>query len=337
MKRKSVFIIAEIGINHNGRIKNAFNLIKKAKFCGADAVKFQSFIPEQVVTKNLGLASYQKTNIKKNRSSMLGMLHKYKISFKNQFRLFEECRKNKIQFISSAFDLESLSFLINGLKLKTLKIPSGEITNFPYLVKIAKSKKKLILSTGMSTTKEISQAINVLIKYGAKKKKINLLHCNSSYPTPIEDVNLNAINFLKKKFKLNVGLSDHTNSTIIPAAAVAAGANIIEKHFTLNTNQDGPDHKSSLDPIKFKNMVLNIRQVERAIGKENKSITLSEKNNQKFSRKSIVAKKKIKKGEKFSLDNLTTKRPGNGISPMNWNKILSQKSTKNLNKDDLIK
>ena len=171
MKRKSVFIIAEIGINHNGRIKNAFNLIKKAKFCGADAVKFQSFIPEQVVTKNLGLASYQKTNIKKNRSSMLGMLHKYKISFKNQFRLFEECRKNKIQFISSAFDLESLSFLINGLKLKTLKIPSGEITNFPYLVKIAKSKKKLILSTGMSTTKEISQAINVLIKYGAKKKK----------------------------------------------------------------------------------------------------------------------------------------------------------------------
>lgn len=334
MKNKTL-IIAEIGINHNGAMQDAFKLIKKAKMCGADAVKFQSFIPELVVTKNLGLAKYQKNKLKKNQK-MLDLLNKNKINFNQQIQLFKFCKKNNIEFISSAFDLKSLNFLINVLKIKTLKVPSGEINNFPYLVKLANSKKNIILSTGMSTTNEIKQAVDVLTKYGVKKNKLSLLHCNSSYPTPINHVNLKVINFLKKKFKLKIGLSDHTTSAIIPSAAVAIGAEIIEKHFTLDTKQNGPDHRSSLNPENFKKMVSNIRLVEKALGSEKKKITQSEKTNRKFSRKSIVAKEHISKGEKFSIYNITTKRPGTGISPMNWKKILNKKSSKNFKIDDFI-
>jgi len=336
MIKTKTFVIAEIGINHNGNFKTAVKLIKKAKLCGADAVKFQSFIAEKVVTKKLGLATYQKNRKTNLNQKMVDMLNKYKIDQDAQIRLAKECKKNKLEFISSAFDMESLNFLIKKLRVKTLKIPSGEITNFPYLVKIAKSKKNIILSTGMSNIKEIGEALSVLIKNGSKKNKIKLLHCNSSYPTPVTDINLKTINYLKNKFKIEVGLSDHTTSVIIPSAAVALGAKIVEKHFTLNINQKGPDHKSSLDPINFKEMVSFIRHIEKALGREKKIVTNSEKPNLKFSRKSIVAKKNIKKGERFSIKNITTKRPGIGLSPMLWNKVLKKKSNKNFNKDDLI-
>lgn len=337
MRNKKVFIIAEIGINHNGNFNTAVRLIKKAKFCGADAVKFQSFIPSKVVTQKLGLANYQKLGRKKQNEKMLQMLNKHVIDQDTQINLARVSKKYKIEFISSAFDMQSLNFLIKKIRVKTLKIPSGEITNYPYLAKISKSKKNIILSTGMSNISEISQALRVLKKGGIKKNKIQLLHCNSSYPTPLTDINLKSINYLQKKFKIEVGLSDHTTSVIVPSIAVALGARTIEKHFTLDQNQKGPDHRSSLDPINFKNMVSLIRQTEISLGQEKKIITKSEKPTLKFARKSIVAKRNIKRGEKFTVDNLTTKRPGIGLSPMLWNKILKKKSNKNFKKDDLIK
>ena len=336
MELKNTYIIAEGGINHNGNFNNAKKLISVAKLCGANAIKFQTFIPKEVVTANLNLASYQKKNLKRN-IRMIDMIKKYEFSFSQQRKLFKIAKRKKIDFISSAFDLKSLEFLINDLKLGILKIPSGEITNFPYLKRISKFNKKVILSTGMSNIKEIEAALKVLLSGSLKKKNIYILHCNTAYPTPIEDVNLKVLKTFKNKFKLVTGYSDHTSGFEASLAAVSLGAKIIEKHLTLNKKQHGPDHKASLNSREFKSFVNSVRKVEKLLGTNIKKISPSEKENIKYARKVIVAKKFISKGETFSYDNLTTKRAGNGISPMKWNNLISKKSKYNFEKDEKIK
>lgn len=251
-------------------------------------------------------------------------------------KCINRCKLKNIKFISSPFDISDILFL-KKLKLDIFKIPSGEITNFPYLKFLAKLKKKIILSTGMCTTNEISNAINIFFKYGVKKKDITLLHCNSSYPTPYEDVNLKSMLFLKKKFNLKIGLSDHSLGIEVPIAAAALGAKVIEKHFTLNRNLIGPDHKSSIEPKELSEMVKSIRKIELALGKEQKKITKSEMKNIKIVRKSIVAKKFIASGELFTLDNIAFKRPGFGVSPMYVNRYVGKKAKKNFKKDSFIK
>ena len=333
--KKKIKIIAEIGVNHNGKENIAKRLILKAKIAGADFVKLQSFNPELLVTKKLTLAHYQKKKEKK-LNKMILMLKKYQLDEKAQSRLQRYCKKIKIGFLSSPFDDKSLNFLSKKLKIDIIKIPSGEITNYPLLKKIGKTKKKIILSTGMSSLKEIKNALSVLFLYGIKKKDLTLLHCNSSYPTNIEDLNLNVLKTLIYRFRLSVGFSDHSKSLDAPIVAVTLGAKIIEKHITLNCNQKGPDHSSSLNPVEFKNMVEKIRATEKMLGSNEKKITKSEKKNIVFARKSIVAKKFIKKGEIFSEKNITTKRPGSGKSPFLWKKIIGKKAKKNFFHDELI-
>ena len=326
-------IIAEIGVNHNGNFKLAEKLIYIAKNAGADLVKFQVFKSEDLVTKQTSVAQYQKkTKFKKQHL----MLKKLELSNTNFMKLNDICKKLKIEFCASFFNSENLQ-LIKRLKMKTIKIPSGEITNYFLLKKIAPLNKKIILSTGMSTLKDISKAINVLKKFGTKKSNITLLHCNTEYPSPIKDVNLLAIKVLKRKFDVKVGYSDHTLSTEVPISAVAIGASVIEKHITLNKKLKGPDHKCSLDPREFAAMVKSIRNTEKILGKEKKFISKSERKNIKNCRQFLVAKKNINKNEILSFKNLTCKRIGkNGISPMNINKIINKKSKKAYKKDEKI-
>lgn len=327
-------IIAEAGVNHNGSLKRCFQLVDAAKKAGADIVKFQTFEADSLVTKKSPKAAYQKKN--DSSKSQYEMLKKLQLSKENHYKIKNYCKKKKIEFLSSGFDISDLIFL-KKLKIKRFKIPSGEITNYFYLKKIANFKKRTILSTGMSTMREISKAIEIFKKNGLKKDKISILHCSTEYPAEIEKLNLNAIQSLKKKFKLNVGYSDHSTSTLIPSIAVALGASIIEKHITLNNNLPGPDHKSSLNPKDFKAMVSNIRKTEKSFGNGIKKPNINEKKNIKIVRKSIVAKKNIKKGEKLTLFNLSFKRPGTGISPMNFKKILGKKANRNYKKDDFLK
>ena len=336
MNWQKTYIIAEAGINHNGDFEIAKKLLSAAKSCGADAIKFQAFVPDALVTNKLNLANYQKINLTK-KIKMLDMIKKYELSFSKQKKLFNIAKKKRIDFISSAFDLKSLEFLISDLKINILKIPSGEITNFPYLKRISKVNRKVILSTGMSNLEEINDALKVLLSSKLKKKNLSILHCNTAYPTPIIDVNLKALKTIKKKFNLTTGYSDHTLGIEVSLAAVCLGAKIIEKHFTLNKHQQGPDHKASLDLKEFRSLVSSIRKIEASFGSNIKKITSSEKKNIKFVRKIIVAKKDIKKGELFSSENLTTKRAGYGLSPMIWNKIISKKSKHNFKKDEKIK
>ena len=336
MDLKKTYIIAEAGINHNGNFNTAKKLITEAKLSGANAIKFQTFLPDAVATKALGMASYQKRNLKK-KIKMVDMIKNYALSLKYQKKFYKFEKKKKIDFISSAFDLESLDFLINDLKLKILKIPSGEITNYPYLKRLSKINKKIILSTGMSNMNEIKQALKVLLSGKLKRKNISILHCNTDYPTPMKDVNLNAILSMKRDLKLNIGYSDHTIGTEVSIAAVCLGAKIIEKHITLNKLDKGPDHKSSLSINELKSLISAIRNIEKSFGSDIKKVSPSEKKNIKFARKVLVAKKFIKKGEKFSISNITTKRAGKGLSPMNWNKYISKKSTKNFREDEKIK
>lgn len=326
-------IIAEAGVNHNGSLSQCYKLIDAAKKAGANIVKFQTFNAETLSTKQSPKAEYQKKFNKKE--TQFEMLKKLELSKKNHFKIKNYCKKKQIEFLSSAFDIEDLIFL-KKLRLKRFKIPSGEITNYLYLKKIANYKKEIILSTGMANIKEISTAIKVLQKNGLSKDKIKLLHCSSEYPADTSVLNLKAISTLRKKFKLDIGYSDHSMSLISPCIAISLGAKIIEKHITLNNNLKGPDHKSSLNPKDFKKMVENIRQTERSLGSGVKIPTKEEKKNSKIVRKSIVAKKIITKGEKFSLKNLTFKRPGTGISPMMINTLLKKKAKKNYQIDDLI-
>ena len=331
----SVFIIAEAGVNHNGSISIAKKLIDMAVKAGADAVKFQTFKAENLVTMNAKKANYQKKNDKRNESQF-DMLKKLELSPLMHKVLLSYCKKKNILFLSSPFDLQSIDFL-NNLGLKIFKIPSGEITNFPYLKKIGRLKKKIILSTGMSNMSEIKKALKVLVKSGTKKKNITVLHANTEYPTPARDVNLRSMLSIGKKLNVNFGYSDHTLGFEVSVAAVALGAKCIEKHFTLNSNLRGPDHRASLEPKDLIKMIKAIRNIEIALGSRVKRPSKSEIANIKIVRKSLVASRDIKKGEIFTEQNLTAKRPGNGLSPFKITKFLGKRSLKNYKKDQQIK
>lgn len=327
-----VFIIAEAGVNHNGDIQLAKELIDVAAESRADAVKFQTFISEKCIVKGTSKAKYQEETTG-NDEDQLDMVKKLELPYDAFVELKEYCDKKQIMFMSTPFDLESADFL-NGVGLETFKIPSGEITNYPLLKKIGQFQKKVIMSTGMSTINEIQSAITILNDEGTSD--ISLLHCNTQYPTPMEDVNLRAMLTLKKEFGVPVGYSDHTKGIEVPIAAVAMGAKIIEKHFTLDKNLPGPDHKASLEPGELQSMVVSIRNIEKALGSFEKKVTSSERDNMSIARKSIVAMRPIKKGEVFTEENLTVKRPGTGISPMRWNEILGKVSGKDYREDEII-
>lgn len=330
--QRKTLIIAEAGVNHNGDIAVAKQLVDCAKEAGADIIKFQTGIAENIVSKFAQKAEYQKRETGSNEKQ-LDMIKKILLPFEEFRDLKVYCDNIGIEFLSTPFDIESIDFL-NAMNLTFWKIPSGEVTNYPYLVKIAKTKKNVIMSTGMCEMKEIEEAIQVLEENGCGD--ITLLHCNTEYPTPMEDVNLNAMLSMKEKFHVPVGYSDHTRGIEVPIAAVAMGATVIEKHFTLDRNMEGPDHKASLEPDELKAMVKAIRNIEKALGDGNKKVTASEEKNKVIARKSIVAKKHISQGEIFTEDNITTKRPGSGISPMRWNDILEQKAIRDFNEDELI-
>ncbi len=327
------FVIAEAGINHNGKLSIAKKLVNKAKQVGADAIKFQIYIAQDLATKKAKKVSYQKKNDK--NKNMFEMLKKNQLSFNDFKKLKKHCDSKKIEFISSAFDEKSLKFL-KSLKPNYYKIPSGEITNYPILKLVSKFNKKVLLSTGMSNLNEIEKTINLISKFGISKRKIIILQCNSSYPTNIYNANLNVLKTFKKKFNIKVGYSDHTEDLNAPAIAVALGAEYIEKHFTLNKSMKGPDHFFSLTPSEFRKMIINIRKTEKILGSHKKYVLKGEKLNRRLSRKSIVAKKFIKKGEKFSLHNLTTKRPGDGVSAMEWTRILKKRAKKNYEENEKI-
>ncbi len=327
-----VFLIAEAGVNHNGSIELAKQLIDKASEAGADAVKFQSFKAEMLVTKNARKAEYQErtTDIKE---SQFEMIKKLELDYDKHQELIDYCKTKNIVFLSSPFDLDSIDLLCK-LGLNIFKIPSGEITNLPYLRKIGSLKKKVILSTGMSTLGDIENALEILRNSGTTD--ITVLHCNTEYPTPMEDVNLNAMKTIKDAFKIEVGYSDHTLGIEVPIAAVALGATVIEKHFTLDKTMEGPDHKASLEPEELKEMIRCIRNIEHALGDGVKRLSESEVKNINIARKSIVSSKSIAKGEMFSETNITVKRPGEGISPMRWDEVIGKISIRNFEEDELI-
>ena len=330
----SVFIIAEAGVNHNGSIDLAKKLIDVASEAGADAVKFQTFKAENLVSKSAKKAKYQVENTGSDESQ-LEMIKKLELGFDEFEELKKYCDEKEIMFLSTPFDDDSIEFLDN-LGLKIFKIPSGEITNLPYLKKIGSLNKKVILSTGMADLGEIEDALEVLISAGTKKENITVLHANTEYPTPIDDVNLKAMQTIACAFDVKVGYSDHTLGIEVPIAAVAMGGEVIEKHFTLDRNLPGPDHRASLEPDELKTMVKAIRDIEKALGDGIKRPSKSERKNKEIVRKSIVARKNIKKGEKFTEENLTVKRPGNGISPMRWDEIIGKVAQRDYDKDDLI-
>lgn len=328
-------IIAEAGVNHNGSLVLAKKLIDIAVDARVDIVKFQSFKAKNLVTKSAKKADYQKNNTK-NEDSQYSMLKKLELSDNEHLELIDYCKTNNIEFLSTPFDHESIDLLKN-LGIKIGKIPSGEITNLPYLRKMAYSFDSLILSTGMSTLGEIGEALDIILRTGFKKEKLTILHCNTEYPTPMCDVNLNAMKTIADTFEVKIGYSDHTLGIEVPIAAVALGANVIEKHFTIDRNMQGPDHVASLNPEELKAMVKAIRNVERALGNEYKIPSDSEKKNIQIARKSIVASVNIRKGELFSEKNLTVKRPGSGISPMLWDSIIGTESEFDFEEDELIK
>jgi len=324
-----VFVIAEAGINHNGELKLAKKLVDAAKDAGADCIKFQTFISKNLTTKNASKAEYQKQT--KSEESQYDMLKRYELSFDEFSELSRYCQDKNIEFLSTAFDFESIEFL-KSLDMKRWKIPSGEITNLPYLIKIAKLNKPVILSTGMSTMDEIKKAVSVLRENGTGE----ILHCTTEYPAPFSDVNLKAMLTIKKELGVKVGYSDHTKGIEASIAAVALGASVIEKHLTLDKNMEGPDHKSSLEPNEMKAMIRALRNIELALGDGIKKPSESEKKNICVARKSIVAKRYIQKGEIFTEENLTVKRPGNGISPMQWFEVLGRRAVRDFQEDELI-
>ncbi len=329
---EKVLIIAEAGVNHNGDIKLAYEMIDKAKWAGADIIKFQTAKPELVISKYAQKAEYQK-NTTGEEESQLEMCKKIHLKFEDYIPLKKYCEELGIKFLSTPFDIESIHFL-EELGCDMWKIPSGEITNYPYLVEIAKTGKDIIMSTGMCNVDEIRDAIMLLKEQGAGE--IRLLHCTTEYPTPYEDVNLLAMNTLENEFGLKVGYSDHTKGIEVPIAAVAMGATIIEKHFTLDNNMEGPDHKASLEPSELKAMVDAIRNIEKAKGSGVKVPAQSEIKNINIARKSIVAKCDIKKGDVLTTENITTKRPGDGINPMKWNEVIGTYAVRDFKEDELI-
>lgn len=327
-----VCIIAEAGVNHNGSIELAKKMILAAKDAGVDYIKFQTFIPKKLVSKYASKADYQKQNTDANESQ-LNMLGKLALTQNDFIDLKKYCNKVGIGFISTPFDLDSIGFL-DKLDMDFWKVPSGEVTNLPYLEAIARTGKDVIMSTGMCNIKEIKDAITVLERFGTKN--ISLLHCNTQYPTPFEDVNIKAMLHIATETHKIIGYSDHTLGIEVPIAAVALGAKVIEKHFTLDKTMDGPDHKASLEPAELKSMVSAIRNIEKALGNGFKKMSKSEEKNAEVARKSIVASKEIKKGDIFSASNITTKRPGTGISPMYWYDVIGQVAKRDFVEDELI-
>lgn len=327
----SVFIIAEAGVNHNGDFDTACRLVDAAKEAGVDCIKFQTFKAKNLVSNNAQKAEYQKKNT--DDGSQKDMLKKLELSFEQFLELKQYCDEVGICFLSTPFDFESIDFL-DSIDMPFWKIPSGEVTNLPYLIALAKTGKPVIMSTGMCDMSEIKAAIDALSDNGTKE--IKLLHCNTEYPTPFEDVNLLAMQTMRDKFGLEVGYSDHTKGIEVPVAAVALGATVIEKHFTLDRNMEGPDHKASLEPDELKEMVSNIRHIEQALGTGDKTPSPSEIKNKAVARKSIVAKQKIRKGDILTEANITVKRPGTGISPMSWFDVLGTKAVKDFEEDEMI-
>lgn len=327
-----VFVIAEAGVNHNGNIEIAKKLVDTAVISGADAVKFQTFKAENLVCRNARKANYQMGTTDREESQF-DMLKKLELTPEMHEQLIDYCRKKGIMFLSTPFDIDSLHYLIRcGIGI--IKIPSGEVTNYPFLREIGKTGKKVIISSGMSTLDEVRDAVKVLIDHGSGA--VTVLHCNTEYPTPYVDVNLQAMLTLKEELRVDVGYSDHTPGIEVPIAAVALGASVIEKHFTLNKSMEGPDHKASLEPAELQAMISAIRNIESALGNGRKEPTKSEKKNIAIVRKSIVAKCDIETGEVFTEDNLTTKRPGTGISPMQWSQVVGQRAKRKFNSDELI-
>ena len=333
---KHVTIIAEAGVNHNGSLNLAKQLVDKAVEAGVDIIKFQTFKAEKLVSKSAKQAEYQKKNIgSKADDSQYNMLKKLELSKQDHLELMDYCHQKGIQFFSTAFDLDSIDYL-NSLNLGLWKVPSGEITNYPYIKKIAQYHEPVILSTGMSEMSDVSAAMDVLLKNGVQRNQITILHCNTEYPTPYEDVNLLAMNQIRQEFQVAVGYSDHTKGIEVPIAAVALGASVIEKHFTLDRNMEGPDHRASLEPDELKAMVSAIRNIEKALGSSRKTVTESERKNIAIARKSIVAACPIMKGDLLTEENLTVKRPGTGISPMQWEEIIGTKAVRDFNEEELI-
>ena len=329
-----VLIIAEAGVNHNGSIELAKNLVDVAAQAGADYVKFQTFTASNQVIRFAEKARYQKINTKSSESQF-EMLRRLELSLENHQILIGYCISKNIGFLSTAFDLDSVDLLV-GLGQRLFKIPSGEITNLPYLEKISQVAENIIISTGMANMNEIGDAVAVFTSCGIDKSNISLLHCTTEYPAPMNEVNLKAMLSIQSKFGMKVGYSDHTEGIEIPIAAVSLGAKIIEKHFTLDRAMSGPDHACSLIPDELKSMVKSIRNVEIALGDGEKKATMSELRNINVVRKSIVASKKIIAGEVFTIENITTKRPGIGISPMEWHSVIGSVASKNFDIDELI-
>jgi len=335
MTDNHVLIIAEAGVNHNGNINIAKELAFKAKECGADIVKYQTFKSESVVSKLASKAEYQK-NATGCEESQLDMVKKLELSYEEFTELKAYCDEIGIEFLSTAFDTESVEFLDKIIGQRIFKIPSGEVTNLPLLIDIAKTGKEIIMSTGMCTLEEINETLNILERNGCGK--VSILHCTTEYPAPYEDINLNVIDTLKEVFpKCNIGYSDHTKGIFVPSLAVAKGATIIEKHFTLDNNMEGPDHKASLEPEELRRMIGDIRLAEKILGDYEKKVVKSELNNIKVARKSIVARTKIEKGALLTAENITTKRPGTGLSPMKWNQVIGTYAIDDFDEDEEIR
>lgn len=328
----SIYIIAEAGVNHNGDLKTAQALVEAARAAGADCVKFQTFKAENMISRYAEKAEYQKETCGRN-GSQLDMVKKLELPFEAFERLKACCGKNGIAFLSTPFDLESIAFL-DGLGVSFWKIPSGEVTNLPYLTAVGKTEKPVVMSTGMCGLEEIQVAMDVLKANGTPE--ITLLHCNTEYPTPYEDVNLRAMRTLAERFGVKVGYSDHTPGIEIPIAAAVLGAVVIEKHFTLDRNMEGPDHKASLEPGELAAMVKAVRHIEAALGTGEKTVSPSERKNIDIARKSIVARRAIKKGETLTEENLTVKRPGGGVSPMRWFDALGTPAVRDFGEDELL-
>ena len=331
-----VLIIAEAGVNHNGSIEIAKQLVDKAVEAGVDIIKFQTFKAEKLVSKSARQAEYQKKNIgNKTDDSQLNMLKNLELSEREHQILIDYCKQKGVRFFSTAFDMESIDYL-HSLNLGLWKIPSGEITNFPYLKKIAQYHEPVILSTGMCEMEDVKAAMHVLLNNGVQKDQVTILHCNTEYPTPFEDVNLLAMKELREEFQTKIGYSDHTKGIEVPIAAVALGASVIEKHFTLDRNMEGPDHRASLEPTELKAMVSAIRNIEKALGSSKKTVSESERKNIAIARKSIVAACPIKEGELLTEHNLTVKRPGTGLSPMRWEEVVGTKAIKDFEEEEPI-
>ncbi len=327
-------IIAEAGVNHNGDMKLACQLIDAAAEAGVDLVKFQTFTADKIVTKNAKKADYQNKTTDADESQH-AMIRKLELTRDMHAVLIQRCKLRGVQFFSTGFDLESIDLLVE-LGLDSFKIPSGEITNLPYLRHVGQYGKPVIMSTGMATLDEIATALNILEQAGTPRRDITVLHCNTEYPTPMTDVNLRAMLTIRDAFDVSVGYSDHTLGIEVAIAAVALGATIIEKHFTLDRNLSGPDHKASLEPKELKAMVVAIRNIEKAMGDGVKRPSSSEAKNKPIARKSLVAACSILEGEIFNENNLMAKRPGTGLSPMRWDEVLGRKASRDFAADELI-